>query len=261
VLLAGPVAIGLLAAYTAVVLGAGVATALKGKWATLVVGLLTGIPWLFGAVRLAKPRSWWARRYYGDRTMSRAHARAASRPYRVLVAAGLLLSLLAVASLFALFKAYRIPSSAMEPTLRCATPAPGCSADASDRILAVRFVAGLEPGRGDLVAFDAPPESIERCGTGGVFIKRVVGLPGESISGRDGVIFVDDNELSEQYIEPERRSAGDFDEITVPADHYFMLGDNRAQSCDSREYGAVPRENFIARVVFIYWPPNRIGLP
>jgi signal peptidase I len=261
VLLAGPVATGLLAAYTAVVLAAGVATALKGKWATLVVGLVAGIAWLVGAVRLAKPRSWWARRYYGERAMRRARARADSRPYQVLVVAGLLLPLLAAAALLALFKTYRIPSAAMEPTLRCAQPAPGCSAEESDRFLALRFVLGLEPSRGDLVGFETPPESLERCGTSGIFVHRVVGLPGESVSSRGGVIFVDGEALPEDYLEPERRGGPDFDPVTVPADQYFMLGDNRAQSCDSREYGPVPRANLVARVLLIYWPPSRIGLP
>jgi signal peptidase I len=262
VLLAGPVATALLAAYVVILLAAGVVTALKGKWATLVVGLFTGIPWLFGAVRLAKPRSWWARRYYGERAMSRARARSYSRAYRILVAAALLLSLLVVASLLALFKAYRIPSSAMEPTLRCAKPTAGCSADTSDRILAVRFVAGLEPRRGDLVAYDAPPEAVDACGTGGVFVQRVIALPGENITSIAGQIVIDGEELREDYMDTERRGGRSITEtITVPQDHYFMLGDNRPASCDSREYGPVPRENLVARVVFRYWPPTRIGLP
>jgi signal peptidase I len=262
VLLAGPVATGLLAAYIALLLAAGVATALKGKWVTLVVGLFTGLPWFFGAVRLAKPRSWWARRYYGDRAMSRAYARAQSPPYRALVAAGLLLSLLAVASLLALFKAYRIPSSAMEPTLRCAGPAPGCSANESDRMLAVRFVAGISPGRGDIVTFEAPPEAAEQCGgTTGVLVKRVVALPGENVEVVGDRVLVNGIELREDYLDPERHGGRGFDVLTIPANHYFMLGDNRPASCDSREYGPVSRDNLVARVVFRYWPPTRIGLP
>jgi signal peptidase I len=262
VLQAGPVATGLLAAYIALLLAAGVATALKGKWVTLVVGLFTGIPWFFGALRLAKPRSWWARRYYGDRTMSRAYTRAQSRPYRALVTAGLLLSLLAVASLLALFKAYRIPSSAMEPTLRCARPAPGCSAETSDRILAVRFIAGLEPRRGDLVAFDAPPKAVEACGAGGVFVQRVIALPGENITSIAGQIVINGEELREEYIGAGQRGGPSIvDTLTIPADHYFVLGDRRTASCDSREYGPVPRESLIGRVVLRYWPPDRIGLP
>jgi signal peptidase I len=253
----------ILVAYVVLILAAGVVTALKGKWVTLVVGLvgLAGLPWLFGALRLAKPRSWWARRYYGAKTMTRAHTRAASRPYRILVAAGLLLSLLLVAALFALLKPYRISSAAMEPTLRCAKPAPGCSADASDRILALRFVLGLEPRRGDLVSFEATPESIEQCGTGGILVKRVVGLPGENISSLAGQILIDGEELQEDYVDTEHRGGRSIVEtLTIPADHYFVLGDNRLTSCDSREYGPVPRENVVARVVFVYWPLSRIGL-
>jgi signal peptidase I len=262
VLLAGPLATGLLAAYIAVLLAAGVVTGLKGKWGTLAVGVLTGIPWFFGAVRLAKPQSWWARRYYGDETMSRARVRAESRPYRALVAAGLLLSLLAVASLLALFKAYRIPSAAMEPTLRCARPTLGCSAETSDRVLALRFLPGLEPGRGDLVAFNAPNKAVEACGAAGIFLKRIVALPGENITTIAGRIVVDGEELREDYIVAERRGGQTIVEtMTMPEDHYFMLGDNRATSCDSRAYGPVSRDDFIARVVLRYWPPSRIGLP
>ena len=150
----------------------------------------------------------------------------------------------------------------MEPTLRCARPGPGCSAETSDRILAVRFVAGLEPRRGDLVAFDAPPEAVEACGAGGVFVKRVVALPGENITSIAGQIVIDGDELREDYLDADQRGGRSIvDTITVPADHYFTLGDNRPTSCDSREYGPVPRENFVGRVVFIYWPLSRIGLP
>jgi signal peptidase I len=259
--LVGAVATGIFVAYSALLLAAGVVTGLKGKWATLVVGFVTGIPWFFGALRLAKPRSWWARRYYGDRTMARARARASSRPYRALVAAALLVSLLALATLLALFKAYRIHSSAMEPTLRCGQPEPGCSAEDSDRVLALRFGLGFEPGRGDLVAFEAPPEALEQCGVSGVLVKRIIALPGENVEVVGDRVLVNGIELREDYLHAERRGGPGFQVLTVPAGHYFVLGDNRPASCDSRAYGPVPRENFIARVVLRYWPLSRLGPP
>jgi len=156
---------------------------------------------------------------------------------------------------------YRIPSSSMEPTLHCARPAPGCEARFSDRVLANRFIYHFrDPKRGEIIVFKTPPEARVRCGAGGTFVKRLIGLPGERVSERDGYVYIDGKRLDEPYIAPDRRdhepprSFG-----RVPADHYFFMGDNRAQSCDSRVWGSVPRGNLIGEVFFVYWPPNRIG--
>lgn len=159
---------------------------------------------------------------------------------------------------------YRIPSSSMETTLHCATPAPGCEARFSDRVLANRFVYHFtEPERGDIVVFDTPPEAQVRCGAGGTFVKRLIGLPGDRVEIRlrrgDAYVYVNGRELEEPYIERDRRDTGPERTFTVPANHYFMMGDNRAQSCDSRVWGAVPRENLIGKVFATYWPPNRIS--
>jgi len=156
---------------------------------------------------------------------------------------------------------YRIPSSSMEPTLHCARPAPGCEARFSDRVLANRFIYHFrDPKRGEIIVFKTPPEARVRCGAGGTFVKRLIGLPGERISERDGYVYIDGKRLDEPYIAADRRdhepprSFG-----RVPADHYFFMGDNRAQSCDSRVWGSVPRSNLIGEVFFVYWPPNRLG--
>jgi signal peptidase I len=159
---------------------------------------------------------------------------------------------------------YRIPSSSMEPTLHCAQPAQGCEARFSDRVLANRFVYHFtDPKRGDIVVFETPPEAQIRCGAGGTFVKRLIGLPGEKIEVRlrrgDAYVFVNGKELEEPYIERDRRDTGPERTFTVPPDHYFMMGDNRSQSCDSRVWGAVPRENLIGKVFATYWPPNRIS--
>ena len=155
---------------------------------------------------------------------------------------------------------YRIPSSSMEPSLHCARPAPGCEARFSDRVLANRFIYRFRnPKRGEIIVFNTPPEAKLRCGAGGTFVKRLIGLPGETVSERDGIVFIDGKQLNEPYIAPDRRDHQPPQEWHVPKGDYFFMGDNRSQSCDSRVWGPVPRKNLIGEVFFVYWPPNRIG--
>lgn len=155
---------------------------------------------------------------------------------------------------------YRIPSSSMEPTLHCARPGSGCEARFSDRVLANRFIYHFrEPERGDIIVFKTPPAAKERCGAGGTFVKRLIALPGETWEERNGYVYINGRRLIEPYIKPGRRDSQTYPPRKVPAGHYFFMGDNRAQSCDSREWGSVPRENIIGKVFFVYWPPNRIG--
>jgi len=161
---------------------------------------------------------------------------------------------------------YRIPSSSMEPTLHCAQSAPGCEARFSDRVLANRFIYHLrQPRRGEIVVFETPPAARIRCGAGGTFVKRLIGLPGETIelrvNGGEGYVFINGKRLTEPYIQKSRRRAvSDYGPFKIPTGRYFMMGDNRSQSCDSREWGAVPRENLIGKVFATYWPPNRLSL-
>ena len=155
---------------------------------------------------------------------------------------------------------YRSPSSSMEPSLHCAEPQPGCQAGFSDRVLANRFIYHFkEPDRGDIIVFATPPEALERCGAGGTFVKRLVGLPGETIEERVGVVLVDGKRLKEPYVTRENRDQMSFGPEKIPKDAYFMMGDNRDQSCDSRVWGPVPRKNLIGEVFAVYWPPQRIG--
>jgi signal peptidase I len=156
---------------------------------------------------------------------------------------------------------YRIPSSSMEPTLHCARSAgsPGCEAHFSDRVLACRICLDFtSPSRGDIIVFKTPPEAAQKCGAGGTFVKRLIGLPGEVVTEKNGHVFVDGKPLKETYIEKDRRDSRT-GKWRVPNGDYFFMGDNRAQSCDSREWGSVPRGNLIGEVFFVYWPPNRIG--
>jgi signal peptidase I len=156
---------------------------------------------------------------------------------------------------------YRIPSSSMEPTLHCARPGSGCEARFSDRVLANRFIYHFrKPHRGDIIVFKTPPLAKQRCGAGGTFVKRLIALPGETWEERNGFIYINGKKLVEPYVKPDRRDTStSYPPRKVPSGTYFMMGDNRTQSCDSREWGSVPRENLIGEVFAIYWPPNRIG--
>jgi signal peptidase I len=181
----------------------------------------------------------------------------------VVVALGLALGIQAF-----LVKPFRIPSESMVPTLTI-----------GQRVLVdrVSFRFG-EPERGDVVVFKPPagadsnvcgePHSSdsacavptrERSETN--FIKRVVGLPGDRLKVQDGRVYID----GERQPEPFARPNADCDtcnleqEITIPPGHYFMMGDNRGQSADSREWGPIPEGWMIGQAFMTYWPPGRIG--
>jgi signal peptidase I len=154
---------------------------------------------------------------------------------------------------------YRIPSSSMEPTLQCAKPASGCQARFSDRVIANRLAYRFrDPHRGEIVVFTAPPAAASRCSEGGTFVKRLIGLPGEVVSERDGYVYVDGRKLDEPYIQQSRRDRETQSWPRVPKGQYFMMGDNRVDSCDSRQWGTVPRENLVGPVLVTYWPLDRL---
>ena len=156
---------------------------------------------------------------------------------------------------------YRIPSSSMEPTLHCARPGMGCEARFSDRVLADRFIYHFrDPKRGEIVVFNTPQAAKQRCGAGGVFVKRIIGLPGDTWSEQNGYVYIDGKRLNEPYIRADRRDHETKPPIKIRPDRYFMMGDNRASSCDSRVWGTVPRKLLIGEVFFTYWPPNRISI-
>jgi signal peptidase I len=183
----------------------------------------------------------------------------------VAVALGLALGIQAF-----LVKPYKIPSASMRPTLV-----------EGQRVLVNRIGARFgDPERGSVVVFH-PPAGAEsnQCGSGPPppteackrptsaradvnFIKRVVAGPGDRIAVRDGHVVLNGKEQKEPFIEPcNGGEACDLPtEITVPADHYFMMGDNRGSSDDSRFWGPVPRKWIIGEAFATYWPVDRIGL-
>ena len=192
----------------------------------------------------------------------------------------LLISLAGVLALLVVFvfvalSPYRITSSAMEPTLNCAKgpTSPGCLGGSGDRVLACRICLdfGRNPSRGDIVVFNTPGEAALKCGEGGTFVKRVIGLPGDTVHEDDhGFIYIESPgakqfvKLKEPYISAQDRladSAHFARTWKVPQSEYFVIGDNRSASCDSRVWGAMPRTNMIGPVVFRYWPLSRVGSP
>jgi signal peptidase I len=158
-------------------------------------------------------------------------------------------------------KPYRIPSPSMEPTLHCAKPVEHCEARFSDRVIANRLAYRFrDPKRGEIVVFEAP-EAASRCGLGSggsPFVKRIIGLPGEVVSARNGVVHIDGERLVEPYLGPARRGHESGRWPRVAPGQYFVLGDNRTRSCDSRTWGTVSRSSLVGPVTLTYWPPKRL---
>jgi signal peptidase I len=174
-------------------------------------------------------------------------------------AAALAVALVAVGGCASGERHFLIPSSAMEPTLHCARPAPGCLRAEKDEVV-VRPYGHAAPRRGDIVVFDAPMLARERCGASGRFVKRVIGLPGERWSERRGTILIDGRPLRETYLRPERRGRESLPGGRISRARYLLLGDNRSSSCDSRIWGTVPLRSFLGRVVEIRRGPKRIRI-
>ena len=161
---------------------------------------------------------------------------------------------------FHVMREWRLPSSSMEPTFHCGgKPLGGCQGSTSDRVISLRYIL-TSPGRGDIVVFNTPERAASVCGTGGVYVKRIVGLPGEKFAERNGFVYIDGRKLDEPYVKRGYRDTYDVGPFSIPKGDYFVLGDNRAGSCDSRRWGPVPRSNIIGKVVLTYWPPRRIAL-
>jgi signal peptidase I len=121
-----------------------------------------------------------------------------------------------------------------------------------------------KPRRGDIVAFktDGISSSLVR---NEIFMKRIAGEPGEHLRIADGKLFINGKEVELTNIEGKIKYASwangftPYTDLTVPAESYFVLGDNSEHSSDSRMWGCVPRQNIIGRVNYRYWPPGRSG--
>lgn len=142
-----------------------------------------------------------------------------------------------------------IPSGSMEPTLHI-----------GDRILVSKL--SVEFGtihRGDILVFKAPPAVHSDCGDDVTdLVKRVIGLPGDHLTSKRNIIYVNGRRLAQPWHHdlPIFRHIG---HVTVPANHYFMMGDNEPNSCDSRFWGSIPRSSIIGKAFFRIWPFSRVG--
>jgi signal peptidase I len=147
------------------------------------------------------------------------------------------------------FQTFYIPSGSMEPTLLV-----------GDRIVVSKL--SVEFGaihRGDILVFKAPPGVLSDC-TDSVtdLVKRVIGLPGDDLTSKGNTIYVNGKKLAQpwSHYEPLGRRIGN---VHVPANHYFMMGDNQPASCDSRYWGTIPRSSIIGKAFIRIWPLSRIG--
>ena len=123
-----------------------------------------------------------------------------------------------------------------------------------ERIFINKFVYRFEAiHRGDVVVFWYP---LDRSKS---FIKRVIALPGETVTIRQGVVTVNGVVVPEPYVPPQYEDASDYGPTRVPADSYFVMGDHRISSNDSRVFGPVPSQFIYGRAVFAYWPVDHFG--
>jgi len=175
-----------------------------------------------------------------------------SRANRLIHTLGFLLAVVVTVVVLRSFvvASYYIPSASMEPTLH------GCLHCQPDLVvvdkLSYRFSS---VSRSDVVVFNrpplAPPEDAQ-------LIKRVIGLPGETISGHDGKVFIGPKALPEPYVNPACDGTGAFPAITVPAGEYFVMGDNRCDSLDSRVFGVISGSSIVGRSVAVTWPVKHL---
>jgi signal peptidase I len=186
---------------------------------------------------------------------AKANARVRSLVEWVAVIVGALVVALVVKTF--LFQAFFIPSASMEPTL-----------EEGDRVLVNKLSYDVHDiNRGDVVVFELPADKV---GPDGIkdLIKRVIALPGDVIETRDGVVYINDRQLSEPYLpdgtvtgDPSNGSNPAIERQTVPEGTVFVMGDNRDNSHDSRypDRGPIPIDSVVGRAFVLVWPLGEVG--
>lgn len=158
----------------------------------------------------------------------------------------ILLSCLLIIRFFA--QSSVVVSGSMIPTLQFSE-----TAFRSDRLIVSKLAYRFnQPSRGDVALFYSP------FGDGKQYVKRLIGLPGDTIEMRRGMVYINDELLIMTGVTI-RRDYSTLEKQTIKDNHYFFLGDNRYNSLDSRYWGTVPKHDLIGQALFRYWPLNRIG--
>jgi signal peptidase I len=148
--------------------------------------------------------------------------------------------LLAQLVMVSVAQAFQVEQYSMEPTLL-----------PHDRVLVNKFIYRFrEPRRGDVIVLRYPRDP------GKNYIKRIVGLPGDRVQIRNGHLSINGRPVEEVYLNGQ--PSGDYGPDVIPTDSYFVLGDNRNNSEDSRAFGFLTRSQIVGQAALIYWPPNRI---
>ena len=147
------------------------------------------------------------------------------------------------------FQTFYIPSGSMEPTLQI-----------GDRIVVDKLSVDFGTVHtGDIIVFKAPPKVKSECGDADTdLIKRVIGVPGDIVSSKGDTLYIDGVKLAERW--PHFEPLGPaVKNVTVPANDYFVMGDNHGDSCDSRYWGFVPHTNIVGKAFVKIWPLSQIG--
>ena len=153
--------------------------------------------------------------------------------------------LIAIVSIVFIYQPVKVEGTSMMPGLTD-----------QERIFINKFTYRFGLGsidRGDTVVFEFPGDRTKS------YIKRIIGLPGDHVRIDRGQVFVNDRPLTEDYVESDYRDDSSMRETVVPAEEYFVLGDHRNSSSDSRVWGNVPRRYIYGKAVFCYWPLSKLG--
>src|ERR1700730_14747303 len=153
---------------------------------------------------------------------------------------------LAIFVILFIYQPVKVEGTSMMPTL-----------DDQERIFINKFVYRFHFGqieRGDMVVFWFPGDQSKS------YIKRVIGTPGDVVQVENGVVMVNGKRLDESYVPPEYRDQQSLPSQVVPPDKYFVLGDHRSSSNDSRSWGMVPKGFIYGKAVFVYWPLEKMGI-